>query len=68
MINILCDNALLTGYAADQKVVDKNVIKEAAKDLHLEANWFQPRYWYSIGWHCGYHFITIRSLQNRLVI
>ena len=48
LINILCDNALLTGYAADQKVVDKSIIKEAAKDLHLEANRFQPRYWYSI--------------------
>jgi general secretion pathway protein A len=49
LVNIICDNALLTGYAADQKVVDKNIIKEAAKDLHLEGNRFPPRYWYSIG-------------------
>jgi general secretion pathway protein A len=44
LVNILCDNALLVGYAADKKVVEKRIIKEAAKDLHLQANWFQPRY------------------------
>ena len=48
LINILCDNALLSGYAADLKVVDKKIIEDAAKDLHLESKWFQPRYWYSI--------------------
>jgi len=48
LINILCDNALLSGYAGEQKTVDKKIIKEAAKDLHLESKWFQPRYWYSI--------------------
>ena len=48
LVNIICDNALLTGYAADQKVVGRKNIKEAAKDLHLETNWFQARYGYSI--------------------
>lgn len=48
LVNILCDNALLTGYAAEQKVVDKNIIKEAAKDLHLEKTQIPPRYWYSL--------------------
>jgi general secretion pathway protein A len=48
LVNILCDNALLVGYAADKHVVEKKIIKEAAKDLHLGANWFQSRYWYSI--------------------
>jgi general secretion pathway protein A len=47
-INILCDNALLSGYAADQKVVDQKIVAEAAKDLHLESKWFDPYYWYSI--------------------
>ncbi len=48
LINIICDNALLSGYAADQKVVDTKIIDEAAKDLHIEASWFQKRYWFSI--------------------
>ena len=48
LINILCDNSLLTGYAQDQKVVDKKMIREAAKDLHLEENRLPQRYWYGI--------------------
>jgi general secretion pathway protein A len=36
LINILCDNALLNGYALDQRLVDKRGVKEAAKDLKLK--------------------------------
>ena len=36
LVNILCDNALLNGYALDQKRVDERSVKEAAKDLHLK--------------------------------
>ena len=35
LINILCDNALLNGYALDQRVIDQKVVKEAADDLAL---------------------------------
>jgi hypothetical protein len=35
LINILCDNALLNGFAEGKKVVDKKSVKEAAKDLRL---------------------------------
>jgi hypothetical protein len=35
LINILCDNALLDGYALGQKIVDERSIKEVAKDLRL---------------------------------
>ncbi|HMK52741.1 MAG TPA: AAA family ATPase [Thermodesulfobacteriota bacterium] len=35
LINILCDNALLNGYALDQKIVDAWSVKETAKDLKL---------------------------------
>jgi general secretion pathway protein A len=35
LINILCDNALLNGYALDQRRVDKRSVKDAAKDLKL---------------------------------
>ena len=42
LINILCDNSLLTGYALDQKVVDNKSVREAAKDLNLKVF---PRLW-----------------------
>jgi len=35
LINILCDNALLNGYALDQKLVDEKSVKEVANDLKL---------------------------------
>jgi len=37
LINILCDNALLGGYAADQKMIGKKIVREAARDLHLKS-------------------------------
>ncbi|MCJ7782516.1 MAG: AAA family ATPase [Desulfobacterales bacterium] len=36
LINILCDNALLNGYALDQKRVNERSVKEVAKDLYLK--------------------------------
>jgi len=33
LINVLCDNALLLGYATDEKVVGKSMIREVIKDL-----------------------------------
>jgi general secretion pathway protein A len=35
LINILCDNALLAGFAADQKTIDEKLVKDAADDLEL---------------------------------
>lgn len=35
LINILCDNALLNGYALDQKQVDKKSVREVSADLKL---------------------------------
>ena len=35
LINILCDNALLNGFALDQKKVDERSVEEVAKDLKL---------------------------------
>ena len=37
LINIICDHALLTGYSADQDVIDADVIKECASELRLPA-------------------------------
>lgn len=36
LINILCDNSLLNGFSSDQRMIDKHLVKEAAKDLKLE--------------------------------
>lgn len=36
LINILCDNALLTAYASSQKTVSADIIREIAYDLRLE--------------------------------
>ena len=35
LVNILCDNALLNGFALDQEMVDERSVKEVAKDLYL---------------------------------
>jgi general secretion pathway protein A len=37
LINIICDHALLTGYSADLKLIDADVIKECASELRLPA-------------------------------
>ena len=37
-INIICDNALLNTYAASQKIVSADVIREVARDLRLESD------------------------------
>jgi general secretion pathway protein A len=36
LINIICDNALLIAYAASQKKVSADIIREVARDLRLE--------------------------------
>jgi len=38
LININCDHALLTGYASDIKLIDRNVIKECKKDLKIQSD------------------------------
>jgi general secretion pathway protein A len=35
LINIICDHALLTGYAAGAKSIDQNLIRECEKELRL---------------------------------
>ena len=38
IINILCDNALLNGYALDQRIVNEKSVREVAKDLGLKKS------------------------------
>ena len=35
LVNILCDHAMITGYAANKKTIDADIIRECAKDLRL---------------------------------
>jgi general secretion pathway protein A len=37
MINVICDNALITGYALDQRPVGRDVIEEACRDLDVDG-------------------------------
>jgi general secretion pathway protein A len=37
LINVLCDNSLLNGYASDRGVIDNKLVKEAAKSLKLSG-------------------------------
>jgi len=45
-INILCDNALLNGFALYQKVVDARSVREVAQDLKFGKK--SPRVWRGI--------------------
>jgi general secretion pathway protein A len=38
LVNVLCDNALLTGYALGRKEIDAPIIKEVAQDLSIATN------------------------------
>ena len=38
VVNVLCDNALLTGYALGRKEIDPGVIREVAEDLSIADN------------------------------
>jgi general secretion pathway protein A len=48
LINILCDNSLLNGYALDQKIVDEKSVKEVAKDLSLKLGFHRLWNWIGI--------------------
>jgi general secretion pathway protein A len=38
LINIICDHALLTGYASDLKLINKKVIKECERELQIPVD------------------------------
>jgi len=47
VINIVCDNALTTGYAGEKKMIDAGVIREAISDLEGKSfgNWTRRILW-----------------------
>jgi type II secretory pathway predicted ATPase ExeA len=38
IVNVLCDNALLTGYALGRKEIDIGIVREVAEDLSITTN------------------------------
>jgi type II secretory pathway predicted ATPase ExeA len=42
IVNVLCDNALLTGYALGRKEIDIGIIREMAEDLSITTNLEAP--------------------------
>jgi general secretion pathway protein A len=49
LINILCDNSLLNGYASDRMIIDKKIVKEAAGDLKLRGKFRNFWLWILVG-------------------
>ena len=41
LINIICDQALLTGYAEDLQTIDHKIVHECTRDFRLPAEWQQ---------------------------
>ena len=64
LINILCDNALLDGYALDQRIVDEKSVREVAKDLNLNKKprriwfWFVLNLWIAV---CTLLFVYLKK-------
>jgi tetratricopeptide (TPR) repeat protein len=42
MINILCDRALLAGFALETLTIDKNIIQKCIKEVAIKANQVKP--------------------------
>jgi len=49
LINILCDNSLLSGYATEQEIIGKKMVKEAARDLNLGEKFPGVWFWFFLG-------------------
>lgn len=70
LINILCDNSLLNGYALDQKVVDEKLVREAVSDLNLgrRSHFRKVWIWVMVGiFIAGIIFSLVRSRGHGLL-
>jgi general secretion pathway protein A len=50
LINIVCDNALLIGYAIDQKIIGEKIIREVIENLEGTVNRQKPKWIKTGGW------------------
>jgi type II secretory pathway predicted ATPase ExeA len=60
IVNILCDNALLTTFALEKKQVDINVVGEVAGDLQIGVDLSRP----TASRRVAEHQVTNRALTN----
>ncbi len=67
-INILCDNAMLNGYATEQRTIDKRIIVETARDLKIQRPSFPIRSVYLLIGFVGIGIITFVLLQRSGVL
>jgi type II secretory pathway predicted ATPase ExeA len=42
LVNVICDNAMITAYALDQRQIEPALIREVAEDLHLSGTAVRP--------------------------
>ncbi len=63
-INILCDNALLNGFALYQKVVDVKSVREVAKDLKFGKKSRRIWTWISLGISTGVAILLFIYLKE----
>jgi general secretion pathway protein A len=50
VINIVCDNALLIGYAIDQKIIGDKIIQEVIENLEGTVNKEKQKRFKTVGW------------------
>jgi general secretion pathway protein A len=62
LINILCDNSLLNGYASEQDVIGKKLVREAARDLNLDRKFRKFWLWVLLG------IVTIAGLVSYFLL
>jgi len=77
LINIICDNALLNGYALDQEMVDEKSVQEVSDDLKIrlrnkfDHRWIVPLVAFAVGGivflylnHGGYIPLIYQEILN----
>jgi general secretion pathway protein A len=65
LINILCDNALLNGYALDQKQVNEKSIREVSADLKIHRESRRVWQWVLLCLAIAFGFIVFFYLNQR---
>ncbi len=50
LINVMCDRALLGAYVSGQRYVDKNIMRQAARELMTHKRFFSTEFWKHYHW------------------
>ena len=63
-INIVCDNALINGYASEKKVIGEDIIGEVVSDLSKPSDFFW--YWFSRESGRNVYYLLFRCIPTYL--